>query len=268
MRYPLGMAAFAAAASIPALASGQTVTIIDDFTNPFESESFITNASTTINAINDFSGLDAGRLLLPVGPNNDEVGDPVVVTNRPFEEQTQSGLSGVLGGTRTGRITDIANPIGSRSNAAIYNSSLSHNHGSGARSVLELSYGPALGFDATNGFFSLEFVSGDLDSSNDSFDRPVDLTLSLTSGDGASHSETVQLLANGQTKFFVSSDFGASGVDLLDIDRIDLTFDVGPFTSTDYTVSDFRFTTGPVPAPATAGLLGLGGLAAARRRRK
>ena len=260
-------AAVAASVALPAIAAGPTVTVIDDFTDQFESEQFITNASTTINDLGEASGLDAGRLLVPVSPNNDEIGDPVVITERPFEEQIQTGLSGVLGGTRTGLITDIDGGSGGRSNATIGNGFLTHNHGSFARSVLKLTYGPALGFDVTNGFFSLDFVSGDLDNSDDSFDRPVDLTLALTSGDGSSYAQTVTLLTDGETKFFDSSGFGDMGVDLADIAQIDLTFDVGESTATDYIVSNFVFAPGEVPAPGVTALLGLGGLAAARRRR-
>lgn len=257
-------AAVAASVALPAIAAGPTVTVIDDFTDPFESEQFITIAGNDIIEIDDRSGLDAGRLLVPVSPNNDEVGDPVVITERPFEEQIQTGLSGVLGGTRIGRLTNSDGGSGFKSNAAIGQGVLGHSHVSGARSVLELTYGPDLSFDAMNGFFSLDFIAGDLDSSPN---RPVDLTLALTSGDGSSYDQTVTLLTDGETKFFDSSGFGDMGVDLADIAQIDLTFDVGESTATDYIVSNFAFVPGEVPAPGVTALLGLGGLAAARRRR-
>ena len=231
MRRKTFAAAVAATVALPAIAAGQTVTVIDNFTD---------------------GSFD---------PFNLTAGD-----GTPFEEQTQTGLSGVLGGTRTARLTDLESGSGPLSVAQIFTNPLggrlTHSGGQGARSELQLSYDPDPAFDARNGFFSLDIVPSTGDQSFPS----VDLTLTLTSGDGSSYGQTVTLLNNNETEFFQSSGFGDMGVDLADIDQIDLTF-VGEFEDTGYVVGNFAFTTGPVPTPGAAALLGLGGLAAARRRR-
>ena len=83
----------------------QTEICIDNFSNPFRSESFVQHSNGLITGVYSAAGLEAGELAQPVPPSNDQIGEPVLFLGRTFENQNQNNLGGVLGGKRQAKFT-------------------------------------------------------------------------------------------------------------------------------------------------------------------
>jgi hypothetical protein len=266
MRRTIGFAA--AMAVVAGSAQAATVTI-DRFTDLFEAEDFITSAGSQINAISPRPGLEIGALLLP---GSAVVGDPTPpATMRSQEQQNQVGLGGVLGGERLGTLTaSTPPPYSGRVSAGIFSGFGSLSTAFGVQGVFDLEYGANTPLDAdlestltATGQFIIDLVSSDMDNSNPQ--RSVPATITVTSGVGGSEvtaSSTISLVGEG----FYALPFGDfAGVDFSDVDRIKISFDQSgaDAVAVDFAITQFR----AVPAPGAIALMGLGGLAAARRRR-
>jgi len=265
--------AFAAAALV---SSAGADIIVDDFSDAFASEEFVFGASGgVITAVGTHSGLEVGNLPLTNGAG---VGDVFNHTARVQEIQSQAGLDGVLGGSRSS-VLSAADPnpanLGSRVAVNAFEGfGLSFSTAFGTHGILDLRYdagGAGLDLDASGELaFNIEHTTGDLD---DGFNpRPIPITLTLTSGLGsgaeATHSEAMSILAEGPYLYDLAL-FSGSGVDLSDIDVISINIDQSdPITeAADFALGPFAFIGGEVPAPGPLALLFLGSGVIARRRR-
>ena len=155
------------------------------------------------------------------------------------------------------RQTDMTlNPAATNATLGILNDRVSFSNGSGnSQNAFELSYSNLNeDFSAlNNGAFQFEVVSSDLD------DRPTPVFLPVTiAANGVAQS--VDISAEG----IYSIPFSAyTGVDFSSITTIDFSFGTASTDGVDISFADMK----AVPAPGAAGLLGLAGLAATRRRR-
>lgn len=199
-------------------------------------------------------------------------------TLRAEELQSQAGLSGVLGGFRSSSL--VASTLGPtqvtvRAGANPFNGgigNLSISTGTATQGIFNLTYEGSAGLSQDfsglgSGVFAIDLISGDLDLPGTENDRPVPITLALTSGLGTADEFTASVtnfLVEAGTYEFEFADF--AGVAFGDVDRISLTIDQSAPTlaSVDFSFGGaFR----AVPSPSGAALLGIAGLAATRRRR-
>lgn len=252
---------------------------IDAFTDLFEGEAFVGSYSNnTVGSTYTRHGLEVGYLYSGAGVSP---GDPLpAVDHRAQETQTQIGLSGVLGGSRYGELN--ASPLSySRVSANAYKGFFSYSTAFGTQGILDLVYQPVGGlnsdFSTVSGDarFEIELVSGDMHVPGYSqYDRPVPISLTLTSGLGTTDEATAtvsNMLLTEQVYGFAFGDF--AGIDFSDIDSIGLHIDQSdPDTAAvDFSLSNFKATTGTdfpnIPEPTTILLLIAGMPLLARRRR-
>lgn len=232
------------------------ITIIDNFTDLFPGETFWTNCTsggctTSYTAF----GLEVGNLRLSSSGS---------VTLRNQESQTQTGLAGVLGGTRTGILDRVANPSMAVSSVTSGYIGLEYSQGAGARSNLTLQYGyqSPLNQDFSTfgpaGYFVLAGWSLDVGT--------VTATLTLTSGVTTQSTAITLGPALYEDPATIKIPFSAFGsIDFSDVDRIQLQL-VNNGNSQDSSLTSFYAS---VPdGGASAALLGIGILAVAWARRR
>jgi hypothetical protein len=275
MRCIIMTAVGAAMCTAPAASAGMAV--IDGFTDQFDSEAWIFSAGTYVNSIGERSGLEVGYLALAEGYEvGDEWGGSVPRTR---ETQEHFGLAGVYGGHRYADL-QASNPdsMGSDVSVGVWNGVMSFSTAFGTHGILNLTYEGDGGLnldvsgDALFGAIKFDLVSGDLDQANDQYDRPVPISISLTSGLGTggevTHSLSDHLLAERGYEFMLA-DYAAAGIDLSDIDRVSILIDQSDpsLAAVDFAINAIGIGTGEVPSPGGLALLGTAGLLAARRRR-
>lgn len=182
---------------------------------------------------------------------------------------TQAGL-GVVGGER--RATFTLNPIypaaGSFNDISdISGGELAVTTGDNFGSSLLLEYGfdNDLNLDLASIIGAVEgAIEFSADGDQDGPERPFDVTFSLTSGRGTGSESTVSFAQTVLEDGLYSIGLGNfAGLDLGDIDGISIEIDLSGQEAVDVRFDGFRF----VPTPASAALLGLGGLTMTRRRR-
>ncbi len=179
---------------------------------------------------------------------NDDAGGPRVlsttITDNPFGQPSNFEV-------------DTALMIGSDVGAAIFNS------GIGVEQEARINWdnnGAGLSLDAAAlGLigFELDFAAIDLD---------FNYLFRMFDGSGEVVGGTGSFAAGGsRTETIALSDFDLTGFDASDVDRVEIAFNVrGDTASLDFILPEVRAV---VPAPGALALLGLGGLAAIRRRR-
>ena len=239
-----------------------TVITIDNFTDPFLAETFYNTNGTAFAR----SGLEVGAWRLT----------PTDATVREAETQSQSGLSGVLGGLRTATLTRTA-PVGSLSSArsataGIEAAGWSHANSFATTSRAMLEYGSVA--DPLNADFSSLGTGGYFLLAGWSLDQgSVEMSLALTIG-GVSESRTLVLTAAPfQSPVDHTIPFAEFGlIDFGDLDSIRLEFsNSGP--AQDSTLRSFSARGIPVPdgGASTIVLVGLafvGGITLGVRRRR
>lgn len=249
---------------------------IDNFTSPFNSETFVDGVrGNTISGLADRAGLEVGSLDLSGGLS---IGDRVPhATKRASESQDQSGLSGVLGGRRLGTLE--ASPLSNTEvSVAIGAGSLSFAAESRTRGAFELEYSPAGGLNADfltvagDGRFEIELLSGNLyDTRRSRLDRLMPIEIKLISGQGTAGEIVASAARTLQDQRLYTFDFSEfAGVDFSDIDTIKLRID-----QSDRSLANADFTLGPlnaysesgfVPEPITLVLLASGAALITRRQ--
>ncbi len=263
------------AALVLAAPANADIVTIDSFADPFESETFVGSYSGgTVGSVYERPGLEIGRFYLGDGL---APGDPLPeVTERDVEEQWQTGLAGVLGGQRHAVLT--ADPLDySRVSVVAYEGFLSYSTSFGTQGILDLTYGGAAGLNRNfmtvddDGRFRIELLSGDLDSpSNPQYDRPVPISLAVTSGLGTPEEVTAShtlMLLDEQIYDFPFASF--SNVDFADVDSIHLHIDQSApsLAAVDFGLGELTAHApgGFVPEPSALSLLAVGVLLLRRR---
>lgn len=216
---------------------------LDDFVDPFPSETFVHGMGGFINHLYNQSGLEIGAIMPSMSPNNDQVGEPIFMTNRNSEIVYQTGLAGVVGGTRWAW---MRHNMGTSGNAeAMINgglitvdndangwSSTSLRYGSNADLNLDLS---AL----SNIEFVLDNFAGNLTGSG----RQVTFTLNLISGIGTPgyKSKAVSIVMQNDGEYVIPVTLpGLGQVNFGDIDRINIGWtDQGTTGGNDYSFGPF-----------------------------
>lgn len=255
------------------------VITIDGFTDPFESEQFVGSYSGgTVKSTYASAGLEIGYLYPGTGVS---AGDPLPAYEaRAMEEQMQTGLGDVLGGSRYGRLQ--AAPLSySRIRTGMYDGFMSYSTAFGTQGKLDLRYEGQDGLNADfttedpNAGLEIELVSGDLHQpSHPQFNRPVPINLTLTSGLGTPD-ETVATVSTFllEEKVYGFAFSAFNGIDFSDVDSIALHIDQSDpsLAAVDFGLSHFQavsqteFTN--IPEPATMSLLILGLLLIPARKR-
>jgi hypothetical protein len=244
------------AAALLCTATHADIITLDSFTNPLESETFVTGVhGNTITGLDYRSGLEVGWLDLAGGLS---IGDRAPrSTKRASESQNQAGLAGVLGGQRLATLE--ASPLSNTQvSAVVEGGSLRFKSESRTRGVLELAYSPTGGLNADllsaagAGRFEIELLSANMyDTRRGWRNRSVPIEIELVSGAGTA-GETVatasRSLLDPQLYTFGLAEF--AGVDFSDIDSITLRID-----QSDRGLADVEFALGPLRAYIESGLV-------------
>ncbi len=191
-------------------------------------------------------------------------------TNGPLVTDTQAGEpADVLGGFRGVAITNTGGFGGTFSVArSAGDDVITATNTNVAAGTLDLSY-PGISdsdFDTNWNFIAVSIPT----LSNNTGDGEINLSVTIQSSTGTGTAFAMGTgIAPGRieepgTYFFAFSDPGFAGVDFSDVDGVSVRFE-SAIIGTDFTIASI--TREAVPAPGTACLLGLGGLATLRRRR-
>lgn len=189
----------------------------------------------------------------------DFVVDGIFNISGPGSTVVSGDPANILGGARFVGIDTVDGA--SSADLMIGNEFINFDNDDTAAGVLTLDYGDFLGgngqlnsdFASTWNFVAVEFLDVVGDGS-------VSISFESTAGAGASASQVVNAAG---IYYFAFDDAGFASVDFGDIDRV--TVQVFSSLGSDFDIG--AITREVVPAPASLALLGLGGLAAGRRRR-
>jgi hypothetical protein len=218
--------------------------------------------------IDDFSDMLPEKVIPGLGPAPVLWVGQLNGSTQAVDIAEQTALAGVIGGQRDVELSITSplhfNTLGVGGGVLVFSS------GVGPSGEATLRYGNKAPLNAdftlgTNPVMRFEFL-GDLGGATPVLDRPVPLTITMTSQAdvraGVSSSTVVTLLSNGMYEVPLSA---FSGVDLADVDMIEFHFDASQQSAVDFIVF------GPVsivPTPGAAGLAALSGLVTLRRRRR
>ncbi|MBI1315782.1 T9SS type A sorting domain-containing protein [bacterium] len=226
---------------------------IDNFSNPFRSETFVQHTNGFITGIVTAAGLEAGELAQPIAPFNHQVGQPVLFVGRTFENQNQNNQSGVYGGNRQMKFTRNS-PNG---NVRMFsgNGVLSSENSSIGNGTLVIHYGKAsqpLDLDVStfpNAAFVLKNFNGVLASGNS-----VLVKITVTSGMNTTQRRTRTIAGSISAMgdvLFSTSNPAFHGIDWTDVDRITLSLINSGSGGNMWQIGGFCLRSAPVVIPKT-----------------
>lgn len=176
----------------------------------------------------------------------------------------------VIGGIRTLEASVVTNPVDSTDDVMVEigpdNGEFMFDTGPLAVVNATLSYGDGGDDLLPTQLLSLDFLQFDFVSADRDFTFVVTLA-----NDGVEASATVNVSADSNPQTVFANIFDFTGdlalAPISDVDSITIDFNTTDVESLDFRLDSIVGGGGIVPTPASAALLGLGGLAAARRRR-
>jgi len=224
-------------------ASSYTRVCLDDFVDPFPSETFVHGMGGFIHHLYNQSGLEVGALELSMSPNNDQVGEPIFMTNRSSEIVYQTGLAGAVGGTRWAWMRHNMGTSGN-AEASIGGGLISVDNESNAWSSTSLRYGSNADLNLDlSALSNIEFVLSNFSGNLTGSSRQITFTMNLISGIGTPgyKSKAVSIVMKNDGEYVIPVTLpGLGQVNFGDIDRINIGWtDQGTTGGNDYSFGPF-----------------------------
>ncbi len=216
---------------------------LDDFVDEFPAETFANSSGGFITSTFVSNGLEIGTRGIAVSPNNDQVGEPVAFTNRGSEIVFQTGLPGVVGGSRWAWMRHNTGTSG-RSEAYSGGGMFSVSNSASGWSSTSLRYGSDMDLNLDlSALSNIEFVIDNFDGDLDNTGRQVTFTMNLISGIGTPgyKSKAVSIVLTNDGEYVIPVTLpGLGQVNFGDIDRINIGWtDQGTTGGNDYSFGPF-----------------------------
>jgi len=216
---------------------------LDDFVDPFPTETFAHGMGGYIMHLHSQNGLEIGAITPLMSPGNDQVGEPLFMTNRSSEIVYQTGLAGVVGGTRWAWMRHNMGTSGN-AEAIIGGGLITVDNETNAWSSTSLRYGSNADLNLDlSALSNIEFVLDNFAGNLTGSGRQVTFTLNLISGIGTPgyKSKAVSIVMQNDGEYFIPVTLpGLGQVNFGDIDRINIGWtDQGTSGGNDYSFGPF-----------------------------